>query len=173
MKILSYFQGLGEQIERAWLKHDYDEEVFPDLVLDVLRQRPAMEQVEVRDIVEWFLGDLQPFRQPDNREFFGEPPITLFEAPRFYIEALFWLSGTTDIHEHSFSGAFMVLAGASVHSHWRFTRERMVNSQMLCGRLDRISTEILHPGEMRSIRSGDRLIHQLFHLEVPSVTIVV
>lgn len=97
----------------------------------------------------------------------------LFQAPRFYIEALFWLSGTTAIHEHGFSGAFAVLAGSSVHSHWRFVPELTVNSRMLCGRLERVSTEILRPGRMRPIHSGSRLIHQLFHLEVPSVTIVV
>jgi hypothetical protein len=172
MKALPYFQGLGEHIERAWLKHNYDEAVFPDLVLNVLGQRPPIGEVEVRDIVEWIFGDLQPFRQPNVQDLFGEPPVTLFQAPRFYIEALFWHSGTTAIHEHSFSGAFMVLAGSSVHSHWQFTREHTINSRMLCGRLDRISTEILHPGGMRPIHSGDRLIHQLFHLEVPSVTIV-
>lgn len=97
----------------------------------------------------------------------------LFQAPRFYVEALFWLSGTTAIHEHGFSGAFAVLAGGSVHSHWRFIPERTVNSRMLCGRLERVSTEILRPGGMRPIHSGSRLIHQLFHLEVPSVTIVI
>lgn len=173
MKALPYFQDLGEYIESAWLKHHYDEAVFPPLVLDVLGQRPPTGKVEVRDIVEWFFGDLHPFRQPNASEIFGEPPIMLFQAPRFYIEALFWHSGTTDIHEHSFSGAFMVLAGSSVHSHWQFTRERMINSRMLCGRLDLISTEILRSGGMRPIHSGDRLIHQLFHLEVPSVTLVV
>jgi len=172
MKVIPYFQGLGEHIENAWLKHNYDEVVFPDLVLDVMGQRPPIGEVEVRDIVEWIFGDRQPFRQPTVHEFFGEPPVTLFQAPRFYIEALFWRSGTTAIHEHSFSGAFIVLAGSSVHSHWKFTREHTINSRMLCGRLDRMSTEILHPGGMRPIYSGDRLIHQLFHLEVPSITIV-
>jgi hypothetical protein len=173
MKAFLYFQGLGEHIESAWLKHHYAEAVFPHLVLDILGQRPPVGEVEVRDIVEWIFGSLQPFRQPNANELFGEPPIMLFQAPRFYIEALFWHSGTTAIHEHAFSGAFTVLAGSSVHSHWQFTRERTINSRMLCGRLDRISTEILRPGGIRPIHSGDRLIHQLFHLEVPSVTIVV
>jgi hypothetical protein len=97
----------------------------------------------------------------------------LFQGPRFYIEALFWLSGTTDIHEHAFSGAFAVLSGSSVHSHWRFIPERTINSRMLCGRMDRVSTEILRPGSVQPINSGNQLIHQLFHLDLPSVTIVV
>jgi hypothetical protein len=170
--MILYFQDLGERIERVWLARNYDEEIFPQVALDVLASDPPGESVTVADIIDWTFGPSQPFRQPGG-DLFGEPPVMLFQAPRFYIEALFWLSGTTAIHEHAFSGAFAVLAGSSVHSHWRFTPERTINSRMLCGRLERVSTEIVRPGGMRPIHSGDRLIHQLFHLEMPSVTLVV
>ena len=171
--MISYFQELGQNIEHAWLARHYDEEVFPQITCDILAQNPPFENVGVSEIIDWIFRPLQPFRQPNNRDLFGEPPVMLFQAPRFYIEALFWLSGTTEIHEHAFSGAFTVLAGSSVHSHWNFRPERILNSRMLCGRLERASTEILRPGGIRPIRSGDRLIHQLFHLDLPSVTIVV
>ena len=171
--MLPYFQRLGERIERVWLSRSYDEEIFPNLVLDELERDPPWGQVEIADILDWIFGSSQELRQPSPGQLFGEPPVMLFQAPRFYIEALFWLSSTTDIHEHGFSGVFAVLAGSSVHSHWRFVLENAINSRMRCGRLERVTTEILRPGEMRLIRSGDRLIHQLFHLEVPSVTIVV
>lgn len=171
--MLEYFRFLGIRIEQAWIARGYDEEVFPQIVLDKLSETSPHQHVKYQDIVDWCFEAHRPFRQSASAELFGEPPITLFQAPRFYIEALFWFSATTAIHEHSFSGAFAVLAGSSVHSHWRFTPERSVNSRMLQGRLERESTEILRPGGVRPIRSGDRLIHQLFHLEVPSVTIVV
>ena len=171
--MIPYFQSLGERIERAWVEHNYDEEVFPRLALDALEKDPPSERVAVSDIADWIFSPLQPFRQPVQHQLFGEPPVLVFQAPRFYIEALFWFSGTTAIHEHGFSGAFAVLAGSSVHSHWRFVRERAINSRMLCGRLERVETEILRPGGIRPIHAGDRLIHQLFHLELPSVTIVV
>lgn len=171
--MIPYFRSLGEHIERVWLEYNYNEEIFPQLVLDALESDPPSRGVSASDIIDWIFAPMQSFRQPGNRELFGEPPVMLFQAPRFYIEALFWLSGTTAVHEHAFSGVFAVLAGSSVHSHWRFTPERTINSRMLCGRLERLSTEILRPGGMRPIYSGDRLIHQLFHLEMPSVTVVV
>jgi hypothetical protein len=172
--MLPYFQQIGERIERVWLSRSYDEDIFPQLVLDELEKDPPCGQVEVADIIDWIFGPSQDFRQPNTTgHLFGEPPIMLFQAPRFYIEALFWLSSTTEIHEHGFSGVFAVLAGSSVHSHWHFSPERAINSRMLCGRLERVMTEILRPGGMRLIHSGDRLIHQLFHLDVPSVTIVI
>lgn len=171
--MIPYFKLLGERIEQSWMSHSYSEEIFPRLVLDELKQAPPSGQVTLEEIIEFTFSSSQEFMQPNNRELFGEPPVMLFQSPRFYIEALFWFSATTDIHEHSFSGVFTVLAGSSVHSHWKFETERVVNSRMLSGRLERVSTEILRPGDMRLIYSGDRVIHQLFHLEVPSVTIVV
>lgn len=171
--MIPYFQSLGERIERAWLGRGYDEKIFPELVLDVLEPQPLIEHTGAAEIIDWVFGPSQPLRQSDDPHLFGEPPVLLFEAPRFYIEALFWLSGTTGIHEHAFSGVFSVLAGSSVHSHWCFAPERTVNSRMLCGRLERLSTEILRPGDSRAIHPGNQLIHQLFHLEVPSVTIVI
>lgn len=171
--MIPYFQHLGECIERAWLERSYDEEIFSELVQGNLERNPPIEHVGVTDIIDWVFGSSQEFRQPRQTQLFGEPPVMLFQARRFYIEALFWLSGTTAIHEHSFSGVFAVLAGSSVHSHWRFVPERSINSRMICGRLERVATEILRPGGMRPIHAGDRLIHQLFHLELPSVTIVV
>jgi hypothetical protein len=171
--MIPYFQSLGQRIEQVWLAHSYNEEMFPQLVLEELAKSPPHEHVRLSDIMDWIFSPLQAFQQPNSQRLFGEPPVMLFQGPRFYIEALFWLSGTTEIHQHAFSGAFAVLSGSSVHSHWRFTSERLINSRMLSGRLERVSTEILAPGVMRPIYSGDRLIHQLFHLELPSVTIVI
>lgn len=171
--MIRFFQNLGTRLEQSWRERSYDEGIFPQLAQDVLERAPPIEHVQVEDVVDWIFSSAQEFRQPQSAHLFGEPPVMLFQAPRFYIEALFWLSGTTSIHEHSFSGVFAVLAGSSVHSHWHFTPERTVNSRMVCGRLERVSTEILRPGGIRPIQAGGRLIHQLFHLEIPSVTIVV
>jgi hypothetical protein len=170
--MIPYFQRLGERLERAWLCRSYNEEIFPRLALDELERDPPLGQVETTDLIDWTFGPCHEFQQPDGSELFGEPPVMLYQAPRFYIEALFWFSGTTSIHQHGFSGAFTVLAGSSVHSHWRFAPERTINSRLLCGRLERVVTEILRPGSMRPIDPGNRLIHQLFHLETPSVTLV-
>ena len=173
MAMIPFFRSLGERIERVWIGHSYEEEVFAEIAREALEQEPPHRHVGIADIVDWTFGSSHACQQPNERELFGEPPVMLFQGPRFYIEALFWLSGTTAIHEHAFSGAFTVLAGSSFHSNWHFTLERTINPRLLCGRLERVSTEILRPGSIRSIRPGNRLIHQLFHLDLPSVTIVV
>lgn len=171
MATMRYFQDLGRKLELAWLHVNYDEKVFPHLSLEHLEKTECFKSIEASEIVDWLFSHEHAFQQPAAIHF-GQPSITLFQAPRFFIEALFWFSATTSIHEHGFSGAFSVLAGSSLHSHWRFKHDHTINSRMLCGQLDRLSTEILKPGETRAILPGNQLIHQLFHLEEPSVTIV-
>lgn len=171
--MLAYFQRLGEEIDQAWRRYSYDESIFPELSHELVEKDPPFTNSRPEDVLDFAFQSNQPFLQPSPRILFGEPPVTLFQGARFYIEALFWFSGTTSIHEHGFSGTFSVLSGSSVHSQWKFSPERTINSRMMCGKLERVTTEILHPGSSRAIRSGSKLIHQLFHLELPSVTIVV
>jgi hypothetical protein len=104
---------------------------------------------------------------------FGEPPITVYRGRDFYISALYWLDGTTSIHQHGFSGAFRVLVGSSIHAEYAFARQEAVNSRLLVGDLGFAGAELLRPGDVRPIRAGDAFIHALFHLERPSVTIVI
>ncbi len=171
--MIEYFQRLGNRIEDQWSACYYDEERFPDLVSEQLRQEPPVEHVALTDIYDWLFESHHGIQQPVQPRLFGEPPILLYESSRFYIEALFWRTGTTHIHDHGFSGAFYVFGGSSVHSLWSFETERRFSSSFRTGRLTLDSTELLGVGDLKPIRSGDRLIHQLFHLDAPSVTLVV
>ena len=171
--MIPYVEDLGRRIETSWIRHGYDERRFPEVVLSLLAELPPSEHLSPDDIVDWTFGRPREPRQPSSPKLFGEPPILLFRAPRFYIEALFWRSGTTDIHQHAFTGVFTVLAGSSVHSHWSFETETIVNPRLLTGRLNLQSTETLTVGDARPILPGSQLIHQLFHLDLPSVTLVI
>ena len=171
--MIQYFHDLGRQIEDRWRGLNYDEQQFPELVVEALQARPPVEHVQLSDIYDWVFDHGQGFQQPDRSELFGEPPVQLYESAHFYMEVLFWRTATTDIHQHGFSGAFYVLAGSSVHSHWSFETTKRISSSMCTGRMSLESTEILGTGDFKPIHSGDGLIHQLFHLEVPSVTLVI
>jgi hypothetical protein len=83
--MIPYFQQLGEQIEDAWRGCGYDEEVFPDLVREEMASRPPAEHVTVAQIMDWLFGPHQAFRQPNQPRLFGEPPVMVYQGPRFYI----------------------------------------------------------------------------------------
>jgi hypothetical protein len=92
---------------------------------------------------------------------------------RFYIDVYYWLDGTTEIHQHAFSGAFQVLLGSSIHSHYSFTTEREINPYFAIGTLRLNDVTLLTKGEVRQIIAGPDYIHALFHLDRPSATITV
>jgi len=111
--------------------------------------------------------------QADIESCFGQPPVTVFRCESFYIDVLFWVDGTTAIHQHRFSGAFHVLEGSSLQSTYEFTPKRRYCDQLLTGDLRLLEVELLKKGDVRPIRSGAGLVHSLFHLDRPSASVVV
>ena len=105
------FNELGEKIDSAWRNVDYSEEKLPAIAADFLRKEGMPSKVTAWEVLEWGLEQTQLPRQKDVHSNFGDPPITLFTAPKFHIDVYFWFDGTTSIHQHGFCGAFQVLHG--------------------------------------------------------------
>lgn len=165
--------SLGAQIEERWRAAEYAPFAFPDLSERLLRDANLPEQISPDDITTWALRTPKLPQQADPLAKFGQPPVTLFRGARFYIDALYWLDGTTTIHQHAFSGAFQVLAGSSIETQFAFERERTFDGHFVLGTLKVASSGMFRQGEVRPIWAGSKLIHSLFHLERPSVSIVV
>src|SRR5450432_3304985 len=165
---------LGIEVERRWQATDYDPRHFSDVAVAALAEAGLTEKLSPDDVVDWALSALTLPRQETLPATFGQPPVTLFRSRRFYIEALFWIDGSTSIHQHAFSGAFQVLEGSSIETRYAFETERVFDGHLVLGKLRTASTAMLRRGDIRPIASGPRgLIHALFHLERPSVTVVV
>src|ERR1051325_11217103 len=167
-------QEVGLAIEGAWRAVDYDAARFPDIAGRALTDASLPRRLTPDEIVRWALGPVVLPQQRDLKANFGQPPLTLFHGRRFFIDALHWIDGTTTIHQHSFSGAFQVLAGSSIETQYAFTPSRPFNAHFVIGRLDVTSTRLHRAGDVTPIRSGPNgLLHSLFHLDRPSITIVV
>ena len=172
LRLIPYFAELGDAIEDAWRGAGGGLPRFPAIACRQLEHRPPFASVSVATILDWFFAARPSVEQSENASF-GQPPIKLYQGSDFYIEALFWMTATTSIHQHGFAGAFTPLAGASVCSTFRYAVDRQVEPGFSLGTLERVHTEILRPGAVRPIHAGPGLIHQLFHLDRPTVTIVV
>jgi hypothetical protein len=165
-------EALGNQVERSWLATGYDQGAFPGIAAEALEKAALHSKIDTLDIVRWAVGTRHPPTQVEPLSRFGQPPVTLFTSRLFHVGVLFWLDGTTTIHDHRFSGAFQVLAGGSLHVPHTFSVGRSLGS-FQTGELATGRMEHLKRGDVRAILPGDRFIHSLFHLERPTVTLIV
>lgn len=163
---------LGVGLEERWRRSDFDIDAFPGLAAEALAGARVAERVAVDEIVEAaFRKEIPPQCDPGAR--FGQPPVTLFRGERFYVDALFWVDGTTVIHDHAFAGAFEVLDGSSIETTYTFAPARDVDGHLLFGELRVDGSTLRRPGQVQTIRRGPAFIHSLFHLARPSVSLVV
>jgi hypothetical protein len=167
------FQKLGNKLENEWRAADYDESVFPSLAADGLRAACLPEKYTAWQVLEWTLGEIELPKQRDVAGRFGDPPITIYSGPRFHIDAYFWFHGTTSTHQHAFCGAFQVMHGSSIHSWWEFDLKDKVNTFCEIGDMHLRSCDLLNVGDVQQILAGRQYIHSLFHLDHPSVSIVI
>jgi hypothetical protein len=165
------FSILGDRIERAWRAAAYDSETFPEIARQLLAASELHNTVTCETILRWLVTCPQIPGQPVDMTF-GDPPVRVYNGRRFYIEILCWNEGTTAIHQHSFSGAFQVLAGGSVHTSYAFEQRERIGQDLVLGDLRAHDSELLGPGDLQLIKPGNRLIHSLFHLGRPSITLV-
>lgn len=170
---MQLFQELGELIERRWRKENYSEQLFPELAAQALTESNLPAQVDPWEIIRWVQGATALPDQKDAEGRFGDPPITLFAGPRFYVDVYFWLDGTTSIHQHAFTGAFQVLLGSSIHSRYSFNEKQTLSEHFSIGELKLEEVQLLQKNDVRLIQPGRNFIHSLFHLDRPSATITV
>ncbi len=167
----TFFQELGNTILERWKRENFSLEKFPELARAALDERPPAKKVKLPALMyDFLLGEDQP-AQTDSE--FGEPEIVVYSHPRFYIQLLFWMEGTTAIHQHEFSGAFHVLRGSSIHAHYDFDKVKPVTPHIRVGNVRLKEMELLETGRTVPITSGQQTIHSLFHLDSPSITVVV
>ncbi|MBS1798097.1 MAG: hypothetical protein JSS81_30050 [Acidobacteria bacterium] len=164
---------LGAEVENLWRDRNYDETVFPEIAAAALKAANIPAQLSAWDVIAWALGETYLPDQRDPAGRFGDPPITIYNSPRFHIDVYFWLEGTTAIHQHAFGGAFQVLMGSSIHSWYEFERSESVNVFTELGTLRLKLCELLSVGDVQAIPPGKQYIHGLFHLDQPSATLIV
>jgi hypothetical protein len=169
---LAPIRELGVDLEQRWAAAAFELAAFPDLCAEHLETAKLHSRVDPAEIVQAvFRGDLPPQVDPSAR--FGQPPVTLYRTDRFFIDALFWVDGTTMIHDHSFSGAFQVLAGQSIETTYSFSETSDFAGRVRFGDLRVRKSELRATGDVRAVPSGPAYIHALFHLARPSVSLVV
>src|SRR3954451_19216208 len=135
------FKELGDTVLARWKRENFSLAKFPDIARAALDARPPARKVKLPALVrDFLLSEDQPV-QSDSP--FGEPELVVYSHPRFYIQLLFWMDGTTAIHQHEFSGAFHVMHGSSIHARYAFEKARRVTPHLHVGNVRMMTIELL------------------------------
>ncbi len=169
--IIWKIESNAHDLEIEWRKVGYDHDMFTELAVEFLKKLNLHQDITLASLLAWDLTTTEHERYRATG--FGQPAIRLYSHSLFFIEALPWLESTTSIHEHSFSGAFQVLEGSSLQSRWRFIEESRMGRTMKIGDVTLRDWELLKAGDVRPIYQGVESAHALFHLQYPSLSLVI
>jgi hypothetical protein len=172
-RLKSAFHHLGELIQVSWHAANFERSQFPEIASQALRQLRIQNEYSCFDLLELAASNNPGLSPLQVESLFGDFQYVPYRNGRFYIELLFWMNGTTTVHDHAFSGAFMLLQGRSIATTFSFRERERVNQNLRLGTLKAEHTQVLAPGDVSPIHSGRSLIHSVFHLDVPSITLVV
>ena len=164
---------LADDLLQRWRQVGFDEAPFPELASEVLREHALHEVFDLDEALGGLLAAEEIPRQELPQDLGGLMTLTVARRPRLVVELLFWSEASMTVHDHTFAGAFQVVWGSSLHARYRFTEERRLSSQLRLGRTDLVSAERFARGAVQPVHSGPDYIHSLFHLDHPSVSLLV
>ena len=172
-QMLDCIEEAGRWLSKEFHALDCDSSAFAKLAVETFERFELTQNLTSNDIIrQTLLGNQLPI-QVDPNSHFGEPAITLFHNPVFYIDAYHWFNGTTAIHNHAFAGAFAVLQGSSLETTYTFITSQRIGSNLRVGQLEALESNYLSQHAIRPINPGNGLIHSVFHLEEPSISLCI
>lgn len=165
------FRDLGDRVATAAERAHYNEDAFASIAAEALEAAEVHKHISTQDVVDWVLRARQLPEQHDLGARFGSPPVSVYAHPRFFIQVLFWRDGETSTHRHAFTGAFTVIEGESLQTRHTFEETACINSRLRLGALDLRDANQIRPGDVTRI--DNELIHCVYHLAQPTVSVVV
>jgi hypothetical protein len=167
-----YISDVGIAIQRKWKQANFNEGSFAEIACNALSSMRVTQHIGVAELVDWIAKAKTIPYQPRVDDGFGQPCVTMYWDERVRVDLLFWHSASIGIHSHTFSGAFAVLHGDAVECCYKYQISDEISSHIMLGSTSVADVKCLSPGDVRLIYPGTRLIHTLFHLGRPSVSLV-
>jgi len=173
IELKEFFTQMGNSLEQQWREQQFESSCFPELARNSIEQSQPHKKVSTDLVSEWLFSSCALPEQLGLQSQFGDMALTVYKCEQFYIELLYWLDGTTSIHQHGFCGAFSVLQGSSIHSLYKLENVEIITDTFMFADIELQSCELLNKGDVRAIFPGEQMAHALFHLEQPNISLVV
>ncbi|MGM3227142.1 hypothetical protein [Dickeya zeae] len=162
---------MAKRIENRWVMSDNDYRIFPDIAKEEMSRYELHKEFDYKDIIT-FLNDSYVQNVQISSDF-SDLHVKLFDNGKFYVEVLTWFDKDTAIHDHGFTGVLQQLKGVSLNAAYGFNERKIVSQNLALGNSWLCDAEILNPGDFHSIYPGREEKHAVFHIEKPTISIIV
>jgi hypothetical protein len=169
--MISATERLATAIETRWRKTDYSCYTFAEI---------AQSEMLKTDFIALFSFELiNQFLESDSikriqiASEFSELHLKIFDNGKFYIEILNWWDKDTAIHDHGFVGVLLQLRGSALNVIYDFSQQTAISHNLALGTLKLSTAYISQPGDYHIIPPGRAEKHAVFHLEKPTVSMIV
>ena len=171
--MIDSLRRLATRIDREWTTAGARVASFPAVAARVLEDAQPHREYDLSSLAEWTLSR-RTFPAPCNPFGpLGPPAFTVWSNGRFFVNVYAYTTPEVVIHDHDFAGAFINLSGTTIHATYAFPDAERVAPEVHIGELAVHEVEVVRTGDVRRIDPGRRFIHQVWHLDQPTVVLVI
>jgi len=164
-----HFAEIESSIYRCW---DRDDEAhLADAATGALDHCRELLAFDPAECLQWALDGGVVLPEQSWLFDFGQPALTVVRNADFRIDLLYWIENASPTHDHITCGAFAAVHGDRLHGQYSFAGEQRLGPWIETGQLSKLELEVMRQGDVRPLRPD--LIHDVFWLSKPSVTLVV
>jgi len=163
------FAEVEASVYRCWDRDDEDH--LAGAATRALEECRELLAFDPADCLQWALDAGVSLPEQSWSFDFGQPAITVIRNADFRIDLLYWVENATAAHDHITCGAFSAILGDRLHGRYDFVGEQRLGPWIETGQLSKLEFEVMRQGDARPLRPD--LIHDVFWLSKPSVTLVV
>jgi hypothetical protein len=171
--MIDSLRRLAARIGSEWKSAGTRLSAFPAIAARLLSDAQPHRGYDLESLAEWtlsrrtFPSACNPFGP------LGPPAFTIWSDGRFFANIYAYTTPEVVIHDHDFAGAFVNLSGTTIHATYEFAEEERVAPAVHVGELAVRHVEVVGRGDVRQIDPGRRFIHQVWHLDQPTVVLVI
>jgi len=171
--MIDSLRRLAARIDSEWKSAGSRVAAFPAIAARVLADAQPHREYDLASLAEWTLSS-RTFPQACNPFGpLGPPAFTVWSDGRFFANVYAYTTPEVVIHDHDFAGAFVNLSGTTIHATYEFPDAERVDPSVHVGELAIRDVEVVNTGDVRRIDPGRKFIHQVWHVDQPTVVLVI
>jgi len=171
--MVAALRRLAARIDSEWKVAGYRPRDLPRVAARLLADARPDRSFDLAALADWTLSR-QRFPEACNPFGpLGPPAFTVWSNAHLFVNVYVYNTPEVMVHDHDFAGAFVNLSGRTLHTTFDFGCAGRVDARVRTGKLRVAALEMIRAGDVRLIEPGSAFIHQVWHLDEPTVVLVV